>query len=423
MHTTDETSAGPEVVETTDVRYQYLTVKAIRGREAATKTKWQNQGWEFVEQTPGTLRSDLTFRKVQPKGIGARLLEGYAAFRRLEPKTQKVALGATAGLVGLLVITGAIAAATGGDEGAPVAASSAESTPTEEAPSAASSEDAVGESAAEPTTEPTGDAVVSESPEVEPYSYEGPKYEVVIVDKVQAAGGLSQYWVVTKPAFDFSSEAYKDKVKLIFGDIAHEQGTAEFLAEIVTNKQIAQAEALSTSLAFSDEHGFDYAINTIPKLEVKGWVASYTGGFDYDTGKKSDEAFEVIWRPYATSEIENWQPEVSTAPNAADEASASPKPKPKPAGLQERTAIDFLAHAWEAKFTYGGDVNDIMGLLDVVKNPDGSYYIEVTATVENAVGNEFDTVVRGTVEGTDASPRIRQSTIDTPEGGTIGYYE
>lgn len=421
MHTSDDSASATADTYPADVKYQYMTVKAIRGRETATKTKWQNQGWEFVEQTPGTLRSDLTFRKVQPKGVGARLLEGYAAFRRLEPKTQKVALGAAAGLVGLLVISGGIAAATGSDEDASVASSLAESTPTEEAPSAASSEDAVDEPAAEPTTEPTEDAAVSEPPEVEPYSYEGPKYEVVIVDKVPAAGGLSQYWVFTKPGFDFSSEAYRDKVKLILGDIAHKQGTAQFLAEVVTNKQIAQAEAISTSLAFSDEHGFDYAINTIPKLEVKGWVASYTGGFDYDTGRKSDEAFEVIWRPYATSEIENWQPEVSTAPDAADEASASPKPKP--AGLQESTALDFLAHAWEAKFTYGGDVNDIMGLLDVVKNPDGSYYIEVTATVENSAGNEFDTVVRGTVEGTDASPRIRQSTIDTPEGGTIGYYE
>ena len=104
-------------------------------------------------------------------------------------------------------------------------------------------------------------------------------------------------------------------------------------------------------------------------------------------------------------------------------ASPTPKPKPKPNALQERTAIDFLANAWEAKFTYGGDVNDLLGLLDVVKNRDGSYYIEVTAEVENAYGNQFDTVVRGTVAGTDASPRIRQSTIDTPEGGTIGYYE
>jgi hypothetical protein len=430
MRTSDESASAAAETYPADVKYQYMTVKAIRGREAATKTKWQNQGWEFVEQTPGTLRSDLTFRKVQPKGIGARLLEGYAVFRRLEPKTQKVALGAAAGLVGLLVITGGIAAATGGDEDAPVVSSAAEGTP-EEAGSEATSEDTADEPSDEPSSEPTEDAAVPESPKAEPYTYEGPQYEVVIVDKVPAAGGLNQYWVFTKPGFDFSSAAYKDKVKLIFGDIAHKQGTAEFLAEVVTNKQIAQAEAISTSLAFSDEHGFDYAINTIPKLEVKGWVASYTGGFDYDTGKKSDNAFEVIWRPYATSEIEDWQPDVSgspqTEPEAEAEGSASPttkpKPKPKPAALQERTAIDFLARAWEAKFTYGGDVNDIMGLLDVVKNRDGSYYIEVTATVENSSGNEFDTIVRGTVEGTDVLPRIRQSTIDTPEGGTIGYYE
>lgn len=70
-------------------RYQFMTVKAIRGREGATKTKWQNQGWVLIEERPGTLRTELSFRKIRPKGFGAYLAQGYAIFRRFEPRKQK----------------------------------------------------------------------------------------------------------------------------------------------------------------------------------------------------------------------------------------------------------------------------------------------------------------------------------------------
>jgi hypothetical protein len=62
------------------VPYLFMTVKAIRGREAATKAKWQSQGWEFDSQSQGTLRSELKFRKPKPKGLGAYVSQGYAAF-------------------------------------------------------------------------------------------------------------------------------------------------------------------------------------------------------------------------------------------------------------------------------------------------------------------------------------------------------
>lgn len=431
MHTNEEPDpASSEDKSFKDkVKYQVLTVKVIRGREAGARTKHESEGWEFVSQTPGTLRSELTFRKPQPKALGAYVAQGYAAFRRLEPTTQKRVLTGVGGVVGLLVLWGTVSAAIGGDEEAPAAS---ESAPTQTEKPEETTEP-TGEPAEEATEEPAEEPEASETPAVEPYSYEGPEYEVVVIDNKVGPAKLSQFWALASPEFDFSKDGYKEQVRLIIEDIAHEQGTANFMMQVVTDREIAEAEALSTQKAFIAEHGDAYFINTIPKLEVKGWVASYTGGFDYNTGKASDapEAFEVIWRPYATSEIENWQPVVDTSPDAEVEtedetetsASPTPKPKPKPNALQERTAIDFLANAWEAKFTYGGDVNDILGLLDVVKNRDGSYYIEVTAEVENAYGNQFDTVVRGTVAGTDASPMIRQSTIDTPEGGTIGYYE
>lgn len=404
-----------------DVKYMFTTVKAIRGRESATKTKWQDQGWEFVGQTQGTLRSELTFRKVEPKGIGAYLAQGYAAFRGLAPKTQKVVLSGVGGLIGMLVIGGSVAAAVGGGD----------ETPEVTQPAAVESEELPETTSPEPSSTPTEGATEEpaevETAAAEPYSYNGPKYEVVVADKTLGPGKPMQYWLYAPSKFDLSTDAYKAQVKQMIADVAHEQGTANFIAEIVTNREIALAEALSTSENFVAEHGFDYAINTVPQLEVKGWVANYTGGIDPVSGKLSEDpsAYELLWRPYADSEIETWKPEVVTSPEATTETSASPtpKPKPKPSALQEGTAVDFLAKAWEAKFTYGGDVNDLMGLLDVVKNSDGSYYIEVTATVENDLGNEFDAVVEGTVAGTDARPRIVRSTITTPGSGPIGYYE
>ena len=51
-----------------DVQYQYMSVKAIRGREGATKAKWQEQGWESIDQTQGTLRSALAVSRYRCSG-------------------------------------------------------------------------------------------------------------------------------------------------------------------------------------------------------------------------------------------------------------------------------------------------------------------------------------------------------------------
>ena len=147
-------------------------------------------------------------------------------------------------------------------------------------------------------------------PEADSYVYEGPRYEVITVDENQTQAKLNQHWVLTGE-IDYSTDAYKDQVKMIISDIAHAEGTDKFLVEVVTDKEIAQAESPSTFETFVTEHGTDYAINEIPKKEKTGWVASYTGGFDYDAGEPSEsaDAFEVIWRPYSTSEIEKWRPQ------------------------------------------------------------------------------------------------------------------
>lgn len=65
---------------TTDVKYETRSVKTVRGMEARTRTKIEKEGWEFVSQTQGTVRSELTFRRPKPEtpwkliGIGGSLL-------------------------------------------------------------------------------------------------------------------------------------------------------------------------------------------------------------------------------------------------------------------------------------------------------------------------------------------------------------
>ena len=48
-----------------EVRYEHQSVKVIRGREAKKIAEMQNQRWEFVSQTQGTLRTEMAFRRVK----------------------------------------------------------------------------------------------------------------------------------------------------------------------------------------------------------------------------------------------------------------------------------------------------------------------------------------------------------------------
>ena len=93
-----------------NVQYEFKSVQALRGRESSAKAKWQDQGWEFVSENRGTLRTELNFRRVKPKTFGAHLLSIVAAFRRSQPKTQLVlvascALILVAGIIGIVVGT------------------------------------------------------------------------------------------------------------------------------------------------------------------------------------------------------------------------------------------------------------------------------------------------------------------------------
>lgn len=50
-----------------DARYVSKTVRAIRGTEARTIAKWQEDGWELASQDQGLLRTEITFRRPKPE--------------------------------------------------------------------------------------------------------------------------------------------------------------------------------------------------------------------------------------------------------------------------------------------------------------------------------------------------------------------
>src|SRR4051794_28562752 len=59
-----------------EIKYEYKTVKTVRGTDSLVISKMQKDGWELVERAQGTLRSTLNFRR--PKKPQPWLLIGTA---------------------------------------------------------------------------------------------------------------------------------------------------------------------------------------------------------------------------------------------------------------------------------------------------------------------------------------------------------
>ncbi|MFI2640605.1 DUF4839 domain-containing protein [Streptomyces sp. NPDC018610] len=60
-----------------EIKYEYKTVRAVRGTGGLVISKMQKDGWELVEEAQGPLRSTLNFRR--PKKPLPRLLIGTVA--------------------------------------------------------------------------------------------------------------------------------------------------------------------------------------------------------------------------------------------------------------------------------------------------------------------------------------------------------
>ncbi|MFJ3756985.1 DUF4839 domain-containing protein [Streptomyces sp. NPDC090080] len=80
-----------------EIDYEYKTVRTVRGTSSLIISKMEKDGWEVVEEVPGTLRSTLEFRR--PKKPLPWLLIGSAA----------------AGIVVLAIVIGVAAALSGED--------------------------------------------------------------------------------------------------------------------------------------------------------------------------------------------------------------------------------------------------------------------------------------------------------------------
>lgn len=245
-----------------EIRYETMTVTTVRGLESRSITKWEKEGWEFLsQQEQPMLRTSLTFRRVKPKPPW--LLIG----------------GVASALVILAAVITIMSLVTGADEelATPSAA------PTSAAPAQSPTSAPTQAPAVVPTEEPT---------DVSPYS--GVPYEIVSTDRGQSSAGLTQYWVFTE-GLEASTTAGRDQIKAIVNDVARAEGSSSLFVEVVSDRDIALAESPSTYEDFIAERGLDYALKTIPEIEKTGWLASYSGGFDYDTGEASDSAFEITW--------------------------------------------------------------------------------------------------------------------------------
>lgn len=307
MPTSEESLGGsknpsPEA----DTQYQYTTERVLRGRERAAIEKWARQGWELDKQAGGLLRTDLTFRRIEPEHPWAQLVaaaaRAWAAFRGLNPRVQQGIAGAGVALVVVLVLLSVLGG--GAEDGsAPTKASGPTIAPTAGSPASIESSPSP-----KPSATLTPSVAKAASAEVQPpYTYTGPRYQVVTVDRALGPARLDQHWVLIKPV---SAARLKTDVKAIVTDIARKAGTDKLMVEVVTNREIAEAEAVSTYERFVEEHGEVYAIKRIPEMEKTQWVASYTGGFDPELSEPSDAkgAFEILWRPAATAEREKWRP-------------------------------------------------------------------------------------------------------------------
>lgn len=151
---------------------------------------------------------------------------------------------------------------------------------------------------------------VEDSKETETYVYTGQEYE--IVDSYETGIGLTQFWIYTSK-FDLTTEDYKIKVKEIITDLVKKSMTTDIIVEIVTDKEIIYFESDNTIVQYMDKYGDEYYQDKVVPKEKEGYVASYTGGYDYGESKISttDSAYEIIWLIASDEpEFEKWKPDL-----------------------------------------------------------------------------------------------------------------
>jgi hypothetical protein len=122
-----------------ETKYIYFEAKAIKGFEAKkTIAKHEAEGWQLTDQIPGTLRTELRFRKVRPETWATKVTDWMAG---LSLKTKIVAVAAFFLFFAGVIAVGAMTekndkTATAADSSPTSAATPTETeTPTEDATS------------------------------------------------------------------------------------------------------------------------------------------------------------------------------------------------------------------------------------------------------------------------------------------------
>ena len=160
-----------------------------------------------------------------------------------------------------------------------------------------------------PSSEPTPTESVAAEP---PYEYEGPEYDVVTIDEEAGFGVFDQHWVYIDPKIAKAKD-YKDQIKLIISDLAHKAESADLIVQIVTDKEIIEAESTSTGPEYMNSIEPGYWEKVMAPKEKKHWVAWYTGGDDYDESVLSDAdvAYGIDWWPAGDYKHEQWKPQAN----------------------------------------------------------------------------------------------------------------
>ena len=212
------------------------------------------------------------------------------------------------GLVVILIVVASVVGGKGsGNTPAPLAAPVI-STEAPVISTEAPSEDP----APSPTVQEPAEPEASE-PEAEPYVYEGPDYEIVIIDRGIGNAKLSQYWVLTEK-FDTSTDAYQDQAKMIITDVARSAKTDKIVVQVVTDAEIILAESNATMNTYLNDFEVGYFQKVIAPKEATDWIAWYMGGYDSDLSKPSDEdsAFTIDW--FVANKNEVWRPDIGVVP-------------------------------------------------------------------------------------------------------------
>jgi hypothetical protein len=66
-YTRDGCDSNGKLLADIEIKYEFRTVQTIRGTEARAKAKREAEGWEFVSEVSGFLRTTMIFRRPKPK--------------------------------------------------------------------------------------------------------------------------------------------------------------------------------------------------------------------------------------------------------------------------------------------------------------------------------------------------------------------